>query len=272
MNGVEQGPVSSRDVLLDNLVAALRGVDPVVAVWVDGSLARGVGDEYSDLDLGVAVDDESLDDVIDALPGLVAGACDAVLLQCRGRLLNVVTTDWQRADIVVRTRTEVVTGLPGPVVIVHDPESLIRVVGQIEPLAVSARLPVLIEEFFRFVGLLPIVARRDEWVGALTATGAMTGMLVELMQLENGTLRTVGGALRVSERLTDGQRDELASLPPLKPDMQSVASVHIALARLFIPKARRLAAANEVAYPQPLEDAVAQHLRRHGIELGMDWF
>ena len=45
---------------LRNIAPIIWENDEVVALWIIGSLARGKGDVYSDVDLGVAVKPESL--------------------------------------------------------------------------------------------------------------------------------------------------------------------------------------------------------------------
>ena len=248
------------------LVDAMREDDGVVAIWLDGSIGRGVADEYSDLDLGVAVDDDRIDDFLAALPDIVRAACDPVLLRPMGRLLTLVTDAWDRADIFTRTRTEMASGILGPVKVLHDPDDCIQVTLE-PPAPAEGRLSDVIAEFLRCLGLLPIVAARNEWIGAYIATGMMTGLLTEVMQIENGSSR-VGGALRLNARLTDQQRGVLQALPQLRPEREAVIDTHTALAQAFLPRARRVAQAAGVPYPERLETAVRRHLSHAGIRLG----
>ena len=166
---------------MDALVGGLRRRSEVEAIWIDGSIGRGVADAHSDVDIGVAVAADRLDAFLGELPDLVRAACDLVLVRPMGRLLTIVTTDWQRADIFVRTRDEATAGIAGPVHIVEDGTHCVRVLDAATAPA-TGRLSEVIEEFLRCVGLLPIVAARDEWVGAYIATGMMTGLLAELMR------------------------------------------------------------------------------------------
>jgi predicted nucleotidyltransferase len=252
-----------REVLLDVLVGALRRHDDVVAVWVDGSIGRGVADAHSDIDIGVAVADDRLDEFLGQLPGVVRAVCDPVLLRSMGRLLTLVTQDWLRADVFVRTGAETGRGIPGPVDVVHDPDNLVHVLTE-PPAPPRGRLAEVIEEFLRCLGLFPVVAARDEWIGAYIASGMMVGLLAELMQLENGTHR-VGGALRLNQRLTDEQRRELTALPPLRPERQSVIDTQTALAQAFLARAPRAAEAAGVPYPARLDAAARAHLARAGL-------
>ena len=258
--------MSPHEELLDRLVGRIRAHDEVVAVWLDGSRARGDADAYSDVDLGVAVTDEGIGDFVRALADLISTSCDVALVKQAGRLLNVVTREWVRADIVVRTVSEVAGGIVGPVELLYDEIGVVRRVDDPKGPPRPVRVHELISEFLRFLGLLPVAVARREWVGAYIATGAMTSQVAELMQLHNGTQR-VGGALRLSERLTEAQRQAISQLPPLRPDGDSVVAVQSTLAAVFLPLARQVAGSTGAAYPAAAEEAVLAHLRRHGIDL-----
>lgn len=260
----------SRDTVRDALVHELGLRAEVVAVWLDGSLARDEGDAYSDIDLAVAVEDDRLDAFLGVLPAVIRTACDPVLVRGYGRLTTVVTADWERADLLVRPASEVHAGIAGPVTVLWDPRAQVTILDARDQAdAVPDRLRNAVEEFIRCLGLLPIAAARGEWIGGYIATGQMTAMLTELMQLENGTHR-VGGALRLGSRLTQEQQQAIASLPPLLPDPDSIVLVHTALAREFLPRARALAERMALDYPSRLEDAVRVHLRRHGVDLSQE--
>jgi predicted nucleotidyltransferase len=242
------------------IVDSLRARDDVAAIWVDGSRSRGGNDELSDVDLAVAVDDSCVDAFLTELTALVTRELDPVHMFVRGRLLHAITPRWSRLDVLTRTTSELAAGVPGPVAVLFDRDGLVE-----EDFATQRRpaLP-LVEEFLRFLGLLPIAAARGEWIGACIAIGAMTGMVVDLMQIENGTTR-VGGALRANERLTDVQRRGLLALPALEPARDSVVAVQLALARLLLPMARRVVPPGE--YPERMESALREHLARHGFDL-----
>jgi predicted nucleotidyltransferase len=260
--------MGEQEELLQRLLSAFRADSRVIALWVDGSLGRESGDEVSDIDLGLAVEEEELPEFLSSVPNLLRERCEPVLLQAFGRLFVVVTADWQRVDLFVRTRKEAAAGIPGPVRIVHDPESCVRVT-EVEATPLADRFEGLVEEFLRFLGLLPVVAHRGEWIGAFIATGPMTGMVAELMQVENGTDRRIGGALRLSDRLTEEQEQQLREIPALTPDRDSVVAVQAALTQLFLPRARALAAEHGLPYPTRMEEALRQHLRRSGLPIDL---
>ena len=73
---------------------------------------------------------------------------------------------------------------------------------------------------------------------------------------------------RLRSYLTDEQNALLASLPPLEPTIDSAIDGYLALARIFLPRARRLAERTGHAWPQAYEDAsVAYFERSLGVQV-----
>lgn len=93
-----QASEQTREDFLHLTLAALQSNEVVVGVWLVGSLAAGTRDPYSDIDLRVVVRAESQESFLDELPAFSRSFCDAVLVQRRGSLVNVVTRDWLRLD------------------------------------------------------------------------------------------------------------------------------------------------------------------------------
>ncbi len=101
---------------------------------------------------------------------------------------------------------------------------------------------------------------RDELLVAMFGVAILRNHLIDLLLLENGVER--GGAKRVNPLLTEEQRRALANLPPESPTHESLIEVHLAYARLFLPRARRLMAARGRPYPEAFERATFAYLRR----------
>ena len=68
---MEGRPLVSREDIVTALVAGLRPLDYVHAVWEGGAVAFGRADEWSDVDFYVAVDDDHVDDVFAAVEGVL---------------------------------------------------------------------------------------------------------------------------------------------------------------------------------------------------------
>lgn len=70
-----------RDALLRRLVKTLRSMPSVRGAWLSGSFGRGEADEWSDLDLHVAVADDDADATLSAPRPMFAAGGDALLVQ-----------------------------------------------------------------------------------------------------------------------------------------------------------------------------------------------
>jgi predicted nucleotidyltransferase len=70
-----------RDDLLERIVGVLEADLRVVAAWLSGSFGRGVEDAWSDLDLHVAIEDDSLPAFLDERATLYRSIGDPILVQ-----------------------------------------------------------------------------------------------------------------------------------------------------------------------------------------------
>ncbi len=250
---------------LDRLTAVLRADERIRAAWVTGSLARGLADAYSDVDVLIAVRDADFRDFVERWRDLLDRVSPTVLARRIGPddapILNAITPDWVRFDIVIHPAANP-RPRAGAAELLFDRDGIderVRAVPapQRDPLA---RLPFLVEEFIRGLGLLPIVIGRDELLVAMFGVAILRNHLIDLLLLENGVER--GGAKRVNPLLTEEQRRALANLPPESPTHESLIEVHLAYARLFLPRARRLLAEHGLPYPEAFERATFAYLRR----------
>jgi hypothetical protein len=199
-----------------------------------GSLTRGTADAYSDLDLVVEVDDpESFD-----AAATIADATPTVLLRPMPFGATAITPDWLRVDLVV-TQPGGDGGPPTP-----------------QPTDVDA----LAEEFLRVLGLLAVVAAREEWIVASDGAWLLRSFRVRLLLAENGE-GAVTGVKRLNEKLTAEQRSLVEGLPPIAATREGVIASHLAIAEAFLPRARKLA----TAWPAALEDATLAYLRRERL-------
>jgi hypothetical protein len=87
-------------------------------------------------------------------------------------------------------------------------------------------------------------------------------MTFELMLEENGVGPAErGGALHRWPLLTPEQQDELRALAPVVADHDGIIAADLALARIFLPRARRLARRAGMDWPQAFETATRRHLK-----------
>jgi predicted nucleotidyltransferase len=252
------------------LIAAIRGVleaDPrIAAAWLAGSLGRGAGDAYSDVDILVLCEDGQVGEVAAAYAKDVSAIATPVLVKTLfgGRIVNVVTDDWQRFDLVIieaetlpRYNAAELTplfnrGTRAPPRTTRPPHKTTPEV-----------LRNLVEEFLRVLGLSPVAHGRSETLASLSGVEMLRRMLIDLLLEENGVGPAErGSALHLNAFLTPQQRSALEALPSIAANRESLLAMNRALAALFFPHARALAAKIGMEWPQALEDATRAHLKK----------
>ena len=116
--------------LLDALLAVCRGDDRIRVLELQCSIARGAGDELSDLDLGIGVRDAAWEAVADELPDRLRRFAATVDLLAHTipewgdrphRRLFVQYVDGRQIDLVVRPAGGLNGRVPGAVVL-YDPD------------------------------------------------------------------------------------------------------------------------------------------------------
>jgi predicted nucleotidyltransferase len=265
-------PTAEQRQLIDTLSGLLLSEAQVEALWLAGSLGKREGDEYSDVDLLVMAADGGASELSQRLTGRLSEVVEPVLVNrlYGGRVLNVVTDDWRRFDLSFIEPADLVR---------YDAMSLTPLFnrsGRSPPSAPSVayqtppeRVVELANEFLRVVGLSVGALGRQEHQLALTGIDILRRLTLDLMLEENDVSPAArGGALRRNPFLTDDQRAELAALPPLSADDGSVIASNRAFARIFLPRAKRLASRVGAPWPGAFEAATRRHLKsRLGSDL-----
>jgi len=256
---------------------ACQAHDAIIAAWVEGSLARGEADAWSDIDLHLEVTDESFDPhswMSTSFPLVLA---DRIPGTDRGYVF--LTSDWVHIDVVLHAPQEArgegsprwyflapehqgtgEGGLrqdrpPGAGVMDHE-------VGA--PYWPAQDCRVVLYLLGSAVGLL---ARDDLLALSQTVSGLRDGYLVRLMLAENG-VRPGTSAKRRLSRLTPEQAEALFSLPPLGLDRDGLLSALRAIAAGYLSRARALSGTLGEEWPQGLDDALRSLWKRElGLEL-----
>ncbi|HEY3527982.1 MAG TPA: nucleotidyltransferase domain-containing protein [Nocardioides sp.] len=234
------------------------------ALWLGGSVGRGVADAGSDLDLVVTVADRSayhdpsvwdvLDPVITTpIPGMPG--CFAF-----------TTRDGLRVDIVLETPEEVASSAYVNRLRVLDRDGL-------EPPAPAAdsrtpdveRMQAIVTEFLRQSAIFPAaVVAREDWLLGQAAVQNYGHMLYQLLVESNQPL-PVMGVKQWSSRLTADQRDLLASLPAPAADRDSVVAAMRAVREAIRTRGRAALESAGGTWPTDVDDAMAAYWRRHGL-------
>jgi len=249
--------------LVDAISAVLQCDLRIEAAWLAGSLGRDTGDEFSDVDVVVLCPDGKANDIA-ATPGLLDFA-RPVLVNALfgGRIVNVITPDWQRFDLVFAEGSDLARYNA------NDLKPLFNRTGKEPPR--TAPLPYrttpedlakLAKEFYRVVTFAPLGIGRKEYIVALSGIELLRRMTVDLMLEENGVgPQQRGGALRLNPFLTAAQIQLLQSLPAVAAERDSLLRCQKAIANIFVPRAKALAARIGMEWPSALEEASRAHLK-----------
>ncbi|MGH2897428.1 MAG: hypothetical protein ACRDMZ_02040, partial [Solirubrobacteraceae bacterium] len=178
--------------------------------------------------------------------------------------------DYGRFDVIFQSAADPRARALGPLRLLFDKDGVAPAL--VLPDAPASPRPLaglefVVEEFIRMLGMLSIVVHRDDPAIGMEGQMGCHGLLIALLLMENGVDRNAMGKRRVAPLLTAEQRAVLAGLPPIAPDVASIAAGRVEYARVFLPRARRLMAANGVAYPEALDAATRRHLK---VSLGID--
>ena len=257
--------VSSMDQqqLVGEITSALRGDADLRALFLAGSLGRGDGDRFSDVDL-VAVVEREAQEGFGARWRATFEAITPVVFWYAPRgirtLISAITQDWLRCDLYMVAPDSLEGRAKSTLTPLIDPDDLHSALPDDLPPGASkpARVRGLIEEFIRVLGLLPVAMGRGEHVVAARGAGLLRDKLIDLM-LEDAALPGGHGALHLSRLLPPEDMACLAALPPARPDRPDVEA-HLATARAFIPRARRMARDLGVPWPEAFAAATARHL------------
>jgi hypothetical protein len=250
--------------LVNAVSRALEADADIEAAWLGGSLGRGAGDAYSDIDVVALVRDSRATDVGLRYVNDVAKIATTVLVNSLfgGRVLSVVTSDWSRFDVSFIHADELGRYNAREVVPLFNK-------GRLAPPQLEARpyepkpevLLGLVNEFLRVLGLLVVAAGREEWILAMSGTELLRRLTIDMMLEENRVgPADRGGALRRNSLLTTEQRRELESLSPLAANRASVYAASRELCAIFLRRARPLAGRIGMTWPSEFEAATRRHL------------
>ena len=258
------------DVLFDRAVSVLERDDRVRALWLSGSLGRGDADAMSDLDLLIAVTDEGLPAFADAwrewladiTPTLIARA-----LPFAPGSLYAVTPDRLRIDIVAEAASRVPSSPFRHRTVVFDRDGLDALVPPAASEGPSPdRVAALVEEFFRDIGMFPVVLEREDWLLGLEAIHLVRSLLYQLFVEMNAPLPPMG-VKQWSTKLTPSQRAALESLPTGAAARASVLAAHREVAAAFESHVRIACETLDIPWPNELATATHRYLRAHGVEI-----
>lgn len=253
--------------LFERVLRAAESDDRIRAMWLSGSVGRGVADAGSDLDLVVALAPAEFDGFAATWRAWLGRVTPTVLARELPRLpgsFYSVTPDCLRLDVVAER-----AGAAQPAdlkrrLLVLDKD---KADGQpAEPPGAAdhpdtggpdpGRLAELVGEFLRQMAIFPaaVVARQDWLLGVVGVQGAQL-LLYQLFVEANQPLPPMG-VKQWSAKLTPSQRQICASLPAPTATRQEVLAAMRVTAATFRREARAVLTAHAVPWPTEFDEAV----------------
>jgi hypothetical protein len=250
--------------LLARVVAVLESDQRVRALWLAGSVGRGVADAGSDLDLVVTV--SSVDAFADSAVWAVVDPVITTPIPGLRGCFAFTTREGLRVDVVLETPADL-AGSPYPQrVRVFDRDGL-------EPAAPGARsdgpdverMQAIVTEFHRQAAIFPAaVLAREDWLLGQSAVHHYRTMLYELFVEANQPLPMMG-VKQWSSRLTDSQREVLRALVPPVAEREAVTAAMLAVATAIADHGRSALEAAGGVWPVEVSAAIGAYWARHGL-------
>jgi hypothetical protein len=273
--GIRTANIETQLAFIDGAKEVLARDDRVLAAYLVGGFAIGIADAWSDVDLQVIVSDQAADDIkaswvdlagqmaplanVKPFPFAVGGVC--------------ITPDWLHFDVVFYARSQI------------DPVTVEGMRPLLDKAGILPDHPVprphrreapffpesAVDMFLYMLGNMVSVVGRNEPIPAtngviMVRDVALVGLLLAEQGWRSTREHSVGNPFPFTKRLrgylTDDQNDLLASLPALEPTIDSAIDSYLALARIFLPRARRLAEQTGHAWPEEYEKASTTYFER----------
>ncbi|WP_420012886.1 nucleotidyltransferase domain-containing protein [Tateyamaria sp.] len=252
--------------VIATIANALQDTPGIRALFLSGSHASGHADDYSDVDFVLVADYGASDAVAALWRDAVAQTGEIVLWWdrlTRPALINAITADWTRTDVIVLKPDQMGHHNQAGLKPVFDPDDLHSGLAQAAPPRGTspARLRYQFEEFIRIIGLLHLAEGRAEFINGVLGVFHLRNLLVELMIEETGAPDR-GGQLNLNRLITDEQKAVLTALPPAIPERDAMIDAHLAYAKAYLPRARKLAAARGIDWPERFEEVTWAQLNR----------
>lgn len=260
----------TRDQIIQGFTARARADGRVAALFLGGSLGKGVGDDWSDADLILAAHPEHHA----ALVAEVRAWADAIATVVLWKqpypgapLFTAVTDDWLRFDLTVTIPGHVIGAQATLKPLVDHAQVWAGLPETLPPRPLDpAALTALIEETLRILGLLPMALGRGELATGVTGAGLIRQQLIALLIMETEP-PLPPGALHLARLISSRDVEMVEALPGAVATRESVIAANLAYAAAFLPRARIVAKRVGAVWPRALEEACARQWRRLDLVL-----
>jgi hypothetical protein len=250
--------------LIEMAGAAAQASGLVDGLFLAGSFGRGTADDWSDVDL-VGLAPAERHDAVTAWWRKWLNAQETLIYWKQwgrgGTLTNAITESWLRVDLHLPGDGQLGERSQDGVRPLYDPENLhSRLMPSLPAHRPDARaVAEMIEEFIRILGLTPVGLGRKEYVIMAMGAGMLRDLLSRLMQ-EELPIADRGGLLHLNKLLPPQDIAVLEALPYPGPERNALVEGQLAVARVFFPRAKRLAAELGMAWPGVFERSAQAHL------------
>lgn len=258
--------------LLVRIRDVLRDDPRFLALFLGGSIGRGVADAGSDLDLLVTVSDADFDTVAGELAGILADVVDPVITLAIPGMpgTNAFTArSGLRVDVVLERIADIDRPAFRRRVTVFDRAGVRALISPSEDANAGpdpATLASIVQEFLRQQAIFPAaVVGRGDWLLGQEGVHNAKLMLYQLFVETNQPLPAMG-VKQWSSKLTSSQRLLLAELDPPAADRELVLAAMSSVRTAFRTSGRAAAEAAGMVWPVEIDDAVADYWRRSALE------
>jgi hypothetical protein len=287
--GIRAASTGPQEAFIKRAGEVLSDDDRILAGYLVGGFAVGLGDAFSDVDLQCCILDGAAEDLRSSWPTLAAEIAPLARVKpfggpARGPFIApiggmCITPEWLHFDIVFQPQSSVdISSIVGMVPLFDKADLLPDTPVPRPDRRGDPFLPLgAVDHFLYMLGNVVSAIGRNEIIPAMNGVIMIRDIaLVGLLLAEGGLATTrehvMGNPFPFTKRLrsylTDEQNALLESLPPLAPNLDSVIDGYVALAEAFLPRAKRLAASTGSSWPTEYETAsVAYFERMVGVRL-----
>jgi hypothetical protein len=271
MNAVDERFPQSE--YLQALQSAVDSDTRIRAAWLEGSLGRGNADRYSDIDLHLLMDKESVESFREGAEAWLSAIRPLVLyrLMFNGAMINALTLDGLRLDAWLHT-DETIAIDERKAQIWIDREGALTPGKRPEPpqpAALATRLEQQIAEFWRCIALTPSVVGRGELIVATMGLGIELTLLSEVL-ITGYEIERDSGVKRLNEFLPPGAQSAIEQALVLGGlSASSLAHAQLGLAGIMSEEGRKIAARHGFAYPAEMEAAVLEYVSGELAAIGI---
>ena len=256
--------------LLRRLLDATQPDQRIRGVWLGGSIGRGVADAGSDLDVLMAVEDNSMDEFAGSWRPWLQSITPVLFAHAIPGMpgsFSATTSDCLRLDVVVERVSELATTPYLSRLLVFDRDG--STLSRLDPLACAGldldAIASLVQEFYRQrVIFPPAVVARVDWLLGVVAVHNMQRLLYQLFVAVNEPLPAMG-VKQWGSRLTRDQKVVLTRLPQPNPDRDSVIDAMTAVCTAVCVEARQAVEDIGGTWPVAIDAAVATYWHRSGL-------